>query len=272
MKRIIALMLTAMLLIGAIGCSILDNADDNMTNQTAPQAQEPEQGVTEATHEPEEENNGEEISEPVTEQKGEAYEVVYTKGIVYFNSIGTAWLQAIVQIENTGSEALYLDNASLDAENAEGKLIKTMSYISPYPEVLNPGETALIVENTTLDSNPGVDELTIIPHLNIKKAKVDCIRYAVSEESLANASFGGVEMMGRVENTTSEAESMVYIVANLYDAEHHGIGQLFTILTNDLNPGEKIGFTLTTLSAPDSLTADSVASYEVFAFPIQFQF
>lgn len=203
---------------------------------------------------------------------GTSYEIVYTKGIVYTNSIGTTWIQAVVQIQNTGSDTLYIGNASVDIENADGKLLKTLSLVSVYPDVLKPNETALLVEDTTLDEDPGVKELTVIPHLEIKRAKIDCIRYPVSDESFSTDTFGDVQMIGRVENNTTETKSLVYVVVNLYDADHHGIGQLFTILTNDLNPGEKIGFTLSTLSSPESLTIESIASYEVFAFPLQFQF
>ena len=265
MKKSISFLLIAVLAISMIGCAVpesMELAVDSQTNMSDEQAtmQATEEGVQELAQ------------EPVAEQKNLAYDVVYTKGTVYTNSIGTTWLQAIVQIENTGNTALYVDSSSLDAENAEGKLVETMTYVSGYPVVLNPGETTLIVEETTLDSNPGVDTLTIIPHLSISEATVECIRFEVTEESLSEGTYGGIEMMGRVKNTSEKVENMVYVVANLFDADHHGIGQLFTILSNDLNPDEKIGFTLTALSSPDSLTLDSIASYELFAFPLQFQF
>ena len=135
-----------------------------------------------------------------------------------------------------------------------------------------PGETALIVEQTTLDEDPGNGELKVVPHYEAKKATVECIRLSVSEEELKDDQYGGLKMTGRVENNTSETQKLVYIVANLYDANDRAIGQLFTILTNELKAGEKIGFELSSLSAPDSLTKDSVARFEVFAFPFQYQF
>lgn len=208
---------------------------------------------------------------PTPKRTGASYEVVYKKGTVYKTLLGSG-IQVIVQIENTGSETLYIKSSSVDIEDANGHLVETKSYLSAYPEVLLPGETALIVESISLDNDPGVKEMTVIPHLNIEKAKIECTRYKITDQSFTNDRYTGLKMLGRVENTTSKTESMVYIVANLYDANHHGIGQLWTILTDDLKPGEKIGFTLSTHSASDSLTAESVASYEVFAFPYQFQF
>lgn len=261
MKRFIVCILTFIFAIGTIGCSMME---ENNPSTSLPQQQNDSNTA--------QSQSVEETQTKPVETKREAYEVIYQKGTVYHNSIGTTWVQAVIQIENTGSEPLYLNSSSADLENNEGKLVKTLSLLSAYPTVLLPGETALLVEDTTLDNDPGVEELNVIPHLDIAKAKVECIRYNISNLSLENEQYGGIKMLGRVENNTTEVGSMVYVVANLYDANHNGIGQLFTILTNDLNPGEKIGFTLTCLSAPDSLTVENVASYEVFAFPLQFQF
>ncbi len=269
MKHLISLILAVVLAIGLFGCTGMGQQDKPKIELAQEQADTKPEKTEDILVTPEE---PEQQPQPTANVKGEAYEVVYTKGTVYTNSIGTTWIQIIVQIENTGSEALYLKSSSVDLEDADGKLVDTKTYISAYPEVLLPGETAVLEEDTTLDSDPGVSELKVIPHLDIVKAKVECIRYTVSETSLSTDKYGELKMTGRVENNTAEAESMVYVVANLYDAEHHAIGQLFTILTNELKPGEKVGFSLSCLSAPDSLTEDSVASYEVFSFPVQFQF
>lgn len=274
MKRFIAWMLAFVFVVGMIGCSALENAVKEADNyiQDLDEKIDDSKPVKEPEKEPAKEPEPAKEQDSSPDNEDEAYEVVYTKGTVYTNSIGTTWLQVVVQIENTGSVPLFLNSSSADIEDADGKLVKTLSYLSGYPQVLMPSETALLVEETTLDSNPGVDELTVIPHLDIEKAKVDCVRYSITDESLANEQYGGIKMLGRVENTTTEAKGLIYIVANLYDADHHGIGQMFTILTNELKPGEKIGFSMSTFSSPDSLTAESVASYEVFAFPSQFQF
>jgi len=208
---------------------------------------------------------------PTPKKTGAAYEIVYSKGKVYNTFLGTR-IYVIVQIENTGSDSLYINSASVDIEDAKGHLVQTRSYLSAYPQVLLPGETALISESVSLDNDPGVNELTVIPHLNIEKAKIQCIRYKVTDESFTNDRYTGLKMTARVENTTNQTESMVYVVVNLYDANHHGVGQLYTIITDDLRPGEKIGCSLSNLSASDTISIDSIVTYEVFAFPLQFQF
>ncbi len=204
-------------------------------------------------------------------KNGVDYETVYTKATVYHDGTAKTRVRIIVQIRNTGKETLYLGSSSVDLVDESGKQIATKSYLCAYPNVLKPGETALLAEDTFLDSDPGTDELRVVPHLDIGKAKVDCIRYAISGESLTESMFGGIGMTGRIQNTSSETASAVYVVANLYDADHHGIGQIFTILADDLKPGEEVDFTLSDLFAQDSLTTDSVAFYEVFGFPMQYQ-
>lgn len=257
-KTVFAILMSALLTLAA--CSAPKESD---TNTNSPDAGNSEQSTTVPSAE---------TPKPAQNGDTEAHEIVYSTAEAYKNSIGTVWVQAVVQIKNTGSVPLYLDASSMDIENAEGKLIKTLGMCSVYPQVIAAGETALIVEQTTLDSDPGDGELKVIAHYEAKKAKVDCIRLTVSEEELTEDQFFGLKMKGRVENNTTEAQKLVYVVANLYDANDRAIGQLTTILTNELKSGEKVGFELSTLSAPDSLTKDSVARFEVFAFPFQYQF
>lgn len=203
-----------------------------------------------------------------------AFEIVYKNAIVYKSSIGAVWLQVIVQIKNIGTEPLCFVNATLDLENEDGSLFRTLQLCSAKPDIVKPGETALIVENKMLDEDPGIESLNVVPHIKGSKPQNDCIRLSTSEERLflVDGPSDNLRLTGRVENTTDKAQNMVYVIANLYDSEHHAIGQLFTVITDEIQPGEKIEFDLTTVSVPDSVNPDSVASFEVFAFPEQLQF
>lgn len=204
--------------------------------------------------------------------RGGSYDVTYTNAVYWKNSIGTYWVQAIVLVTNPGTIPIYIDGGSIDIEDANGKLVKTMSYVSAYPDILLPGESTLIVKQATLDEKPATDALIAIDHLSVKKSKNPCIRYKISETEIKDSRYGGLKMMGRVFNNSSESAGYLYVVANLYDANHNPIGQLIDIVSDGLKSGEKKGFTATTLSAPPSLKKDSVAFYEVFAFPLQYQF
>ncbi len=218
-------------------------------------------------------------SEPVQEESSSQeedseeadYNVPYTKAIAYTNSIGTVWVQVIVEIENTGSSDLYLSSGSYDLEDASGGLIASRTAVSTFPDVIKPGEKAYMYEETTLDS--AVDgEITVVPRVDASKAKVGCIRFDVTDFSISTDSYGKLKGMGRVENTSEEASSMTYIVVILKGADGNPIGQMFTILTDELKAGDKIGFEMSAFSLPDDVTMDSVADYEVFAYPMQMQF
>ncbi len=289
MKKLLSLILVIVLVVLAAGCSsstpssVTDPTQKPAENTSAPAEEEPtaepsENEPTEAaepvgtaeeepTAEPSE-NEPTEAAEPV----GTAYEVSYTNALVYKNSIGTYWVHVVVQIENTGSDPLYLSTSTIDLEDADEHLVDTIELVSPYPEVLLPGETALLADDTTLDEDPGVETLTVLPHVQAKKATVECIRLETSDEELFTDKYYGIKLKGRVKNTSDEVQKLVYVIANLYDADHHGIGQLMTIVTNDIAAGDKVGFELSSLSMPDSITEESVASFEVFAFPTQYQF
>lgn len=266
MKRFLAILLIIALFAIAAGCSTTNpSGATNPTQKPGDTATEP------ATEEPAAVPDTEEPTEEPA-PAGTAYEVSYTNAIVFKDSINTIWVHVVVQIENTGSDALYLSSSTIDLEDANEHLVKTLDLVSAYPQVLLPGETALLVDDTTLDEDPGAETLTVLPHVQAKKATIECIRFETSEEELFTDQYFGVKLKGRVKNTSEETQSMVYVIANLYDADHHGIGQLMDILTNDLTAGDKVGFELGALTMPDSITEESIASFEVYAFPVQYQF
>ena len=189
---------------------------------------------------------------------------------IWQSSIGSTWISAAVPVKNTGTENLYLSSGSIDIEDASGALVKTMSMVSVYPQVLLPGETAYYYEETTLEENISGDGLKALPHVDIEKAKVQCIRYETSEITVKDTDYYGAKVTGRVENTSDKPEKMVYVVANLFDANGNLLSQQLDILDNELQPGEKIGFETSNLGY--DVSASDVASYEIFAFPFQYQF
>ena len=205
-----------------------------------------------------------------TEKEKDSYEVGEAEAIVYKDSIGTYWVQISVPVTNTGSVNLYLSSGTMDLEDADGHLVESASMVSAYPQVIKPGETGWYYEETTLDKAPDTD-LKVIPHVSAKKATVDCIRYSVSDLSIGNETYGGIKITGRVENVTDEDESMPYVVAFLYDADDHFLGQAFTIL-DELKAGDKMGFSMSTFASNPDFKAENVKRYDVIAYPMKLQF
>ena len=211
-----------------------------------------------------------EASSEASVEQTASYEITDKRVATWVNSIGTTHMQIIVEITNTGTKNLYLDSGSCDIEDASGKLITSESLVSAFPDVLAPGEKGYMYEETILDK--AFDgELTVIPHEEVEEAKVDLIRFPVTDTEISNGKYGGFDMLGRVENTSDEEQDLVYVVAFLYDESGTCIGQMFTI-TDEISAGDKVGFEMSSLSLPDSIVADDIADYVVYAYPCQFQF
>lgn len=271
-RKLLALLLCAVLIVSIAACGSTGDNDGNSNNKhddsTDQQTQQTDGKSPEETNGPE--TNNDETEPP--ESKGPAYEITYQNAKVWTNSIGTTWVQTIVEITNTGSTNLYLSSGAYDLEDANGALVTSQSMVSTYPSVLAPGEKGYMYDETTLDDYSGDGNLKILPRPDVEEATVDLIRYNVTDLSVSNDEYFGVNVKGRVENTTEKSENMVYIVAFFYDASGIPIGSVFTILSEDLDAGAKIGFEMSGFSLPDDVTADVIADSIVYAYPTQFQF
>lgn len=274
--NLLVFMIAAMVLLS--GCNSSGGASTKSTeNNTEPVAENIETGGDDSASEKDntEASENDSISEEndiESEKNEKSYEITYQKSRAWTNSIETMWIQTIIEITNTGDSSLFLDSGAYDLEDADGKLITSRTMVSVYPQIIEPGEKAYYYEETTLDDPVDVEELVVIPRPDIKKSKTENIKLTTSDVEIKNDEYSGVKMIGRVENNTDEVQNMVYVSAILYDSDGNPIGQIFTILMEEINPGDKIGFEASAFSLPDDITAESVANYEIFAYPSQYQF
>lgn len=205
----------------------------------------------------------------IAQSTTESYEV--GEGIVktWTDTIGENYVAVAVPVKNTSSYNLYLSSATIDIEDESGALVQTVESVGVHPQVIEPGETAYYYEVDFYDGDMN-SNLSLLPHVNVEKAKVDCIRYELSELQIKENDYSSPSIKGRVQNTTDEESTMVYVVANIFDNDGNFICQEFTILDNSLPAGDKIGFETNTLSREFSI--DDFGTYEVYAYPDQFQF
>ncbi len=197
------------------------------------------------------------------------YEVGEGSVTVSTNSIGTNWIKVAVPVKNTGTTNLYLSSCSIDIEDSNGALEDVITMVSVYPQVIQPGETAYYFEETTYDGK-SMSGLKAIPHVEVEKAKVPCVRYVVSDVQLKDQDYFGAKAMGRVENTTEQDGSSVYVVMHLFNEDHNIVGVIYDIVDNGLKAGEKKAFQ--TMSLDTNLNSSEVSTYETFAYPYQYQF
>jgi hypothetical protein len=198
------------------------------------------------------------------------YEITFTNAVTWTSSIGTGWIQVIVEVLNNGTLPLYLSSGTIDLEDESGAFLSSIRFVSAYPDIIEPGEKGYYIESTFFDED--IESIVVLPRPDVRRARIDNIRFDVSEFSLSESRYGGINMRGRVENTHYETHEMLYIVAILLDENDNPIAHIFTILMELFSPSDIIGFESSTSSIPPNITVDDVARYEVFAYPLQFQF
>ena len=141
-KSIIIIYIIALLALIASSCSISEGSISDTSEESA------------ATDADTTEENTEASAENV------AYEITDNRLVLYTNSIGTVWMQGIVEITNTGNVDLYMSSGQFDIEDASGSLVDSSSMISVFPQIISPGEKAYYYMSTTTKS---LAQMRIIP-------------------------------------------------------------------------------------------------------------
>lgn len=203
------------------------------------------------------------------------YEITYQSSYIYRNMLDEINCYALVEIENTSAEDLYLGSAIFDFEDSSGKLLATYSsMISSDPDIIAPGEKGYFYCNmATLEGE--IDEKTdyiFNPTIKVERSKKEIIRYPITELSISESSLAPFTIIGRVENNTDEDESMLWISCILYRSDGTPIGVCGTNIL-DFTAGSKASFDLTAvyLTGLDIKLSD-IDHYEVYACKTQYQF
>lgn len=206
-----------------------------------------------------------------TQAEQTTFEIVQNTCDLGINSIGTAYLRCVVVIKNTGNTNMYLSSSKMDIEDESGKLITTAT-VSAYPDVITPGENAVFCEYVKLDDDADTNgKYTVVPKIEVKKARVGVERLPVTDFTLSEDKYFGFKYVGRVENTTDKEQALYTIAVILYDAAGKVIGTDFTY-SDKLAPGEKTSFEGSFMYNYFGVTLEDVARHEVIAFTYQLQF
>ena len=194
------------------------------------------------------------------------YEVGNSTVDLWTDSIGSKWMKIAIPVKNTGTADLYLGTATADIETSTGTLLETKSSITGFPQYIKPGETGYYYVATSRSFTE--TDVKVVPHVDVRKATNDVIRYDISEVTLSEDTYNGVKVMGRVQNNTTKAGSLDKISAALFDSNNKLICVAFTYLDNNLAIGDKVGFSMTPFAYRD-FTPSDVARYEVYGHPTQ---
>lgn len=173
-----------------------------------------------------------------------AFKVVNEQTIKFSDSLGDANMVYMAEVKNTGKVSAKFNHVSIDAEDKDGKIIKSKDMVSVYPNVINPGETAYICESVINSADNGISINSLgkaISHFEYRECEaVTAPNIVFSEVSLKDYN-GYPKLIGRIENKSDQRLSNLHIAASIRDTNGKLQGVIFTII-HSLNPGEKKGF------------------------------
>jgi hypothetical protein len=168
---------------------------------------------------------------------------------VWLTEFGTAWVHAAIEITNVGQTAVDLGSITFTVYSTDGRVLETMSLVSPIPEIIRAGEVAYAYEETTLDiaAPAEVGELKVNFDYNPTHEEPQLL--SVENLSWSEEKFTGHRVTGEVVNTSGKNADDIRVAVALYD----GAGNLLGVFTSysigvTLVPGDRVGFEATTLS------------------------
>ena len=212
-----------------------------------------------------------EATTTTVEAKAE-YEITHTTFVHYTNSINREEYCGIVEIKNTGSCCIYLDDCTFDFEDDDGHLLQSDKMVNKAPDVIAPGEVGYFFQDGYLDENVSLDNgINLVPNFSVevcKKGEDAIVDYEVSDLDIRDNDYGlGVKVTGRLTNNTDEDTSSidVMIVAVFYDSNGEILDIGFTYADEMSANGGKASFEVSTMFGNSEFSTEDVADYKIIA-------
>lgn len=276
MKRIIAGVLAVTMSIMLCSCDLSDFGEDKNTKSTTATTTTTAEKVGGWSKKTTDDEPATTTTTTTTAQASKAeYKITDQSFNYYKNSIGNYEYHGIVEITNTGKSNLNLGDCKFNLEDNNGHLLQVDTFISTCPDVIAPGEKGYYYNGLGASSiDDGVvltNGVKLVPEFEAKVAEDPIVDYPVSDTSMQNDSYGGKKIVGRIENKTSEDDSLVYVEALLLDAN----GKVLAITgvnVTDLKANSKTGFEISSMFMDDSIKPEQIASFKVIARKASIQF
>lgn len=190
------------------------------------------------------------------------------------------YVQVIVAVENTGTEAISFNYGYFDIKNENGVIIDSPSMPNTIPYVA-PGETAYFsLSNTTMNAQYiAASSLTVEPYFEVDKAyftpgavEISDVNLNYEADSVYN-NYGsswvqpgrGFVATGNVTNVASERISMSNISVVLFNG-NTPIG-ILSGWTDGISPGATVAFEASDFCTNNFVTQDQVTDCKVFVYP-----
>ena len=178
----------------------------------------------------------------------------------------------IIEVTNTGTVPIYLEDCVLDFEDNNGHLLHTDDYVSNVPDIVQPGEKGYFYTTSYFDDGVSfANGCNLVPTLTIKKAKGTLSRHQVIDTSLFMSTSQYVGVKGRIVNESNKEISYMYVTVVYYDKDGRVLGINGTSVTN-IPANAKKSFEISGFIACRDFTLNDVGNYVVYADEMYMQF
>lgn len=130
-------------------------------------------------------------------QSNEPYEITYQSSKLYKDTSGDIRCYVLAEIRNTGTDNLYLKDATFDFEDSQGGLLATCSgIVSSDPDIIAPGEKGYFYCNMGSVSG-NIDENTdymLKVNTKVEKAKSNIVRFDITSLSISKGKYNPIDI------------------------------------------------------------------------------
>ncbi len=262
MKRFFALLLALCMILSLCACSKPEPVGDVSTSSQ----DDPVQSSSQQTA-----HSEQDTQEPIADSSMELPDITYMvrnmSVQVYRNESGAVWAMALIEVENTGDEFLFLGDATLPLTDESGHEVARMESVPAYPQVIAPGEVGCYCDVVALDAT---EEPDLFPGFaaDISTVTDAPVLFSIGYSVLSNSLYGGLSLSVTVENTTQQDCDLVCVGALLRDKNGLLLGFISGYLDGALEAGESQTVNLDSFMLPTELKAEQVAEMEIYAFPL----
>lgn len=232
MKKITILLITLLFILSACGDS----------KQTISQSAEKE--------------SQSENSEETTQAKKKVnakLEIEDSGSTIWSDSIDSIWINTAAIFRNTGEVPVDIGETQMNYKGKDGSILGTSTMIYAVPEIVQPGESAIIVEGTTLNDVTSLDNYSETTfNFNFDAIEEDSNLMEVSAVKGISSDYE-YSVTGIVKNPTEVQQEDIRLAAILYDENGKILGGLSGSVDVGLAAGGEAGFELSYPPLPDNI-------------------
>lgn len=179
------------------------------------------------------------------------------------------FIRAYAPITNTGETLIAIGSCTMDVFDNEGAKMQTLEFFDCYPNILRPGETAYIheetvYEGTSLTGLRGEGEYAVREIEGVRAT-----RYQIDQVTLVDHETYGFEAEVDIANDSSSSSSWMYVVVDAFDKQGAYYATLWRSRQIEVPPGGSCRLTAANNDVeyrPVKLSKEGIGHYQAYAY------